>query len=229
MMNYSELENNLGYKFQDATLLTHALTHSSYASEHGLAYVENNERLEFIGDAYLDAIIGNKLYDIMPNQPEGVLSKTRASIVCENSLAMVARRIQLGKYLRLGNGEEMHGGSDKDSILADAMEAIIGAIIIEDGYETGDQVVLSLFKENILMALQGKLHHDYKSALQEMLQGKHKSVQIQYELISESGPDHRKNFSVQVCANGKVLGQGSGHSKKAAEQEAARSVLTKGV
>lgn len=229
MRDYSQLEHDLGYTFQDSTLLTHALTHSSYASEHGLAYIENNERLEFIGDAYLDAIIGNKLYDIMPNQPEGMLSKTRASIVCENSLAIVARRIQLGKYLRLGNGEEMHGGSDKDSILSDAMEAVIGAIIIEDGYETGNQVVLRLFEENILMALQGKLHHDYKSALQEVLQGKHKSVQIRYELISESGPDHRKNFAVQVLANGKVLGKGSGHSKKAAEQEAARSVLTKGV
>ena len=189
MKDYSVLERNLGYSFQDKKLLTHALTHSSYASEHDLAYSENNERLEFIGDAYLDAIIGNKLYEVMPNQPEGVLSKTRANIVCERSLATIARNIGLGDFLFLGNREEMYGGREKDSILADAVEAIIGAIIRESGYDCADRVVLKLFEENILLALQGKLYHDYKTALQEKLQERYKNVRIQYESVSESGPD----------------------------------------
>ena len=223
MKDYSVLERNLGYSFQDKKLLAHALTHSSYASEHDLAYSENNERLEFIGDAYLDAIIGNKLYEVMPNQPEGVLSKTRANIVCERSLATIARNIGLGDFLFLGNGEEMYGGREKDSILADAVEAIIGAIIRESGYDCADRVVLKLFEENILLALQGKLYHDYKTALQEKLQERYKNVRIQYESVSESGPDHRKVFTVQVKVDD------SGHSKKAAEQEAARKVLMKGV
>lgn len=229
MKDYSVLERNLGYSFQDKKLLTHALTHSSYASEHDLAYSENNERLEFIGDAYLDAIIGNKLYEVMPNQPEGVLSKTRANIVCERSLATIARNIGLGDFLFLGNGEETYGGREKDSILADAVEAIIGAIIRESGYDCADRVVLKLFEENILLALQGKLYHDYKTALQEKLQERYKNVRIQYEPVSESGPDHRKVFTVQVKADDAVLATGSGHSKKAAEQEAARKVLMKGV
>ena len=218
MKDYSVLERTLGYSFQDKKLLTHALTHSSYASEHDLAYSENNERLEFIGDAYLDAIIGNKLYEVMPNQPEGVLSKTRANIVCERSLATIARNIGLGDFLFLGNGEEMYGGREKDSILADAVEAIIGAIIRESGYDCADRVVLKLFEENILLALQGKLYHDYKTALQEKLQERYKNVRIQYESVSESGPDHRKVFTVQVKVDDAVLATGSGHSKKAAEQ-----------
>ena len=229
MKDYSVLERNLGYSFQDKKLLAHALTHSSYASEHDLAYSENNERLEFIGDAYLDAIIGNKLYEVMPNQPEGVLSKTRANIVCERSLATIARHIGLGDFLFLGNGEEMYGGREKDSILADAVEAIIGAIIRESGYDCADRVVLKLFEGNILLALQGKLYHDYKTALQEKLQERYKNVRIRYELVSESGPDHRKVFTVQVKVDGAVLATGSGHSKKVAEQEAARKVLMKGV
>lgn len=229
MKDYSVLERNLGYSFQDKKLLAHALTHSSYASEHDLAYSENNERLEFIGDAYLDAIIGNKLYEVMPNQPEGVLSKTRANIVCERSLATIARHIGLGDFLFLGNGEEMYGGREKDSILADAVEAIIGAIIRESGYDCADRVVLKLFEGNILLALQGKLYHDYKTALQEKLQERYKNVRIRYELVSESGPDHRKVFTVQVKVDDAVLATGSGHSKKEAEQEAARKVLMKGV
>ena len=177
----------------------------------------------------MDAIIGNKLYEVMPNQPEGVLSKTRANIVCERSLATIARYIGLGDFLFLGNGEEMYGGREKDSILADAVEAIIGAIIRESGYDCADRVVLKLFEENILLALQGKLYHDYKTALQEKLQERYKNVRIQYESVSESGPDHRKVFTVQVKVDDAVLATGSGHSKKAAEQEAARKVLMKGV
>ncbi len=229
MRHYSVLEDHLDYRFQDPTLLERALTHSSYASEHGMEYKENNERLEFIGDAYLDAIVGIALFQAMSSRPEGVLSKTRATVVCEESLAGIARHIHLGEFLRLGHGEELHGGRDKDSILADALEAIIGAIMIDSGYESCARLVNRLFRENIDLALQGKLYHDYKSALQEKIQGKYKNVQISYPLVEESGPDHQKVFCVQVKMNDKVLATGSGHSKKAAEQDAARNALTKGV
>ncbi len=229
MQDYSTLEKNLGYEFQDKKLLQHALIHSSYAAEHNMEYAENNERLEFIGDAYLDAVVGKKLFESMQDQPEGVLSKTRANIVCEGSLANVARQVGIGDFLLLGHGEELHGGRDKDSILSDAMEAIIGAIILEAGYDACDAVVLNLFRENILLALQGKLYHDYKSALQEKMQASHKKGHLDYVLVSEEGPDHDKTFTVSVQANGKVLGTGTGRNKKTAEQEAARDVLMKGV
>lgn len=229
MQDYTALEKKLGYEFRDKKLLKHALIHSSYAAEHGMEYEENNERLEFIGDAYLDAVIGKKLYESMPHEPEGVLSKTRANIVCEGSLARVARQISLGDFLMLGHGEELHGGRDKDSILSDAMEAVIGAIIIEAGYDICDHVVLKLFRENVVLALQGKLYHDYKSALQERLQGMQKKGHVDYVLVSEDGPDHDKTFTVEVRSDGRVLGTGTGKNKKTAEQEAARNVLMKGV
>ncbi len=228
MQDYTALERSLSYHFNNPILLEHALIHSSYASEHGLEYVENNERFEFIGDAYLDAVIGFKLFHLMESRPEGILSKTRANIVCEESLASIARQIHLGDYLQLGHGEELHGGRDKSSILADAVEAIIGAIMMDSGYDTCEQVVLNLFKENIELALSGKLHHDYKSALQEKLQAEYKSARITYPLVEESGPDHQKTFCVQVVVNDKVLATGTGHSKKAAEQDAAKEALTKG-
>ena len=191
-----------------------------------MEYSENNERLEFIGDAYLDAIIGNKLYEVMPNQPEGVLSKTRANVVCERSLATIARNIGLGDFL-FWEREEMYGGREKDSILADAVEAIIGAIIRESGYDCADRVVLKLFEENILLALQGKLYHDYKTALQEKLQERYKNVRIQYESVSESGPDHRKVFygagKSRRCRSGHRFrtqqeSGGTGSSQKSADE-----------
>ena len=228
MNDNTELERQIGYRFDNRKLMENALTHSSYASEHNEAYAENNERLEFIGDAFLDAIVGVRLYRILSDEPEGVLSKLRAEIVCERSLAGISRKIGLGRFLFLGHGEEQQGGRNKDSILADAMEAMIGAVVIDSGYDAAEQVVLRLFGENIKLAIEGRLFRDYKTKLQERLQERYKSIQIRYVLDREEGPDHAKTFHVHVEARNRVLGCGAGRSKKEAEQEAAREVLSKG-
>ena len=228
MKNISELEKRIGYSFKNKDILKTALTHSSYASEHNMSYELNNERLEFIGDGYLDAIIGNKLYEIMKTSHEGTLSRNRADVVREESLADVARGISLGDYLYLGKGEESNGGRNKNSILSDAFEALVGAVISDGGFAKGKEMVLSLFENKIELAVQGKLNKDYKSKLQEILQDKYRSIKIVYSLVSESGPDHDKTFTVQVAMDGKVLGTGSGKSKAKAEQAAAQNVLSKG-
>lgn len=223
--SYSTLQQRIGYKFNDINLLKNALTHSSYANEAGLPFNKNNERLEFIGDAYLDAFIGIALFDLMPKVKEGILSKRRADVVCEKSLAQVAREIGLGEYIFLGNGEELGGGRKKSSILADAVEAIIGAIVLDGGSSEAERVVLDLFNESIVLSVQGRLNQDYKSLLQEKLQDKHKNIQIEYREISEKGPDHAKEFVIALFVNGKKLGTGVGSSKKEAEQNAAGNVL----
>lgn len=228
MSKYTELENRIGYHFKDEKLLLNALTHSSFSSEHGLEYSMNNERLEFIGDGFLDAIVGAELYKLMPTAHEGALSKNRAEIVCEESLAEIARQLDLGESLELGRGEKLNGGKDKNSILADAMEAIIGASIIDGGYEAAETIVLGLFRNKIDLAVEGKLNSDYKSKLQELLQDKYKSIKINYVLVHEEGPDHDKVFNVDVVINDKILGSGSGKSKAKAEQAAAENVLSKG-
>ena len=228
MCDFAKLENRIGYEFKDKELLKTAMTHSSYASEHNMPYELNNERLEFIGDGYLDAVVGNKLYDIMSTAHEGTLSRDRADVVNETSLADVAREIGLGDFLLLGKGELANGGRDKNSILADAFEAMLGAAIQDGGYDVCEGIVLRLFAKKIDLAVDGKLNSDYKSRLQELLQEKYKSVKIQYNLVSESGPDHDKLFCVNVEVDGKVLGKGEGKSKAKAEQAAACDVLSKG-
>lgn len=228
MADLKQLEENIAYEFRDKDLLINALTHSSYASEHGLDYSANNERLEFIGDGYLDAIIGTKLFEIMDKAHEGILSKKRADVVREGSLAAIARKISLGDHIRLGKGENAGGGRNKDSVLADAMEALIGATILDGGFDRGRDLVLRLFDDTVRLAVEGKLYSDYKSRLQEILQDKYKNINISYSVIGESGPDHDKTFSVSVLVNGKVLGSGTGKSKAKAEQAAAADVLSKG-
>lgn len=223
--SYSTLQQRIGYAFDDLRILKNALTHSSYANELGLPFNRNNERLEFIGDAYLDAFIGITLFELMPSVKEGVLSKRRAEIVCEKSLSQVAKEIGLGEYILLGRGEDACGGRNKPSILADTMEAVIGAIVIDGGAGEAERVVLDLFSQNITLSVQGRLNQDYKSMLQEKLQEKYKSVQISYKEVSETGPDHAKEFVIAVYANGKKLGTGTGRSKKEAEQNAAGNVL----
>ena len=222
------LEKKLGYKFNNRKLLEIALTHSSYASEHGKSYEFNNERLEFLGDAFLDAIVGKKVFVIMQEAHEGVLSKTRADVVCEKSLADVAQTLGIGEHLRLGKGEDNGGGRQKASIVADAVEALIGAMIIDGGYEKAEKVVLGLFADKIRLAIKGELHKDYKTHLQEKLQELIKGVHIEYKLLREEGPDHRKEFVTAVLANGEELGRGVGNSKKESEQAAAANALTKG-
>ena len=228
MTNISNFENRIGYRFRNKELLNTALTHSSYASEHKLNYEQNNERLEFIGDAYLDAVIGHRLFDMMKASHEGVLSRNRADVVREDSLADIARQIQLGDYLMLGKGEETNGGRNKDSILSDAMEALLGAVILDSSFDECERIILRLFEDKIEQAVSGKLNRDYKSKLQEALQEKYRSVKIKYILTSESGPDHDKTFNVHVEVDGKVLGSGTGKSKAKAEQAAAKEVLSKG-
>ena len=227
--DFEELYKVTGYRFKNEKLLNTALTHSSYASEHKLGYERNNERLEFIGDAYVDAVVGSELFDILPVAHEGSLSRCRADVVREDSLADAAREMGLGSFLYLGKGEDASGGRDKDSILADAFEALMGAIIIDGGYEEGKKVILKVLDERIKLASRGKLNKDYKTRLQELLQDKYHSVQITYSIVDQTGPDHSKVFTMQVEAGGKVLGKGTGRSKAKAEQAAAHDALSKGV
>lgn len=228
MINFDEFENRISYSFKNKELLKNALIHSSYASEHGYKYFENNERLEFIGDAYLDAVVSYELFKLNKEAHEGELSRDRADVVCESSLADVARKIELGKYIYLGKGEIANHGDNKDSILSDTFEAVIGAIVMDGGYQAAEKVLLKLFDEKIKLANEGKLNRDFKSKLQEKLQGKYKSIKIKYVLKSETGPDHDKTFNVDVVVHDKVLGSGFGKSKSKAEQAAAKDVLSKG-
>ena len=227
--NVETLLSRIGYEFKDVSLLTNALTHSSYSSEHRMEYTSNNERLEFIGDAYVDAAVGAELFRIMKDAPEGVLSKNRADVVREESLADAAREISLGDYIYMGKGEETTGGRNKDSILADTFEAMIGAIIIDGGYDEGKRVILSLLNSRIGLAVAGKLRNDYKTMLQEKLQEKDHELRLKYTTVSESGPDHDKTFTIEVSAGFDVLGTGQGKSKSKAEQEAAKDALSKGI
>ena len=228
-VDYEKLYNIIGYRFRDEKLLKTALTHSSYASEHKLGYEHNNERLEFIGDAYVDAVVGAKLFEIMGSAHEGALSRCRADVVCESSLAGTAYEMGLGEFLFLGKGEEASGGRNKESILADAFEALVGAIILDGGYEAGREIILKLLGERITLGVQGKLNKDYKTKLQEKLQEADRNVKIEYRKVAESGPDHKKTFTVEVEINGTAAGRGAGQSKAKAEQAAAEDALSKGV
>ena len=226
--DHRRLYDITGYSFSDERLIRNALTHSSYASEHRLGYGMNNERLEFIGDAFVDAVVGTELFGMMRDAHEGELSRCRADVVCEDTLADVASGMGLGDYLYLGRGEEANGGRHKPSILADAFEALMGAIIMDGGYEACRGVILRLLGDRIALASEGKLNKDYKTKLQEILQNKDRNVKIAYEITDQSGPDHSKLFTTQVTMNGRVLGRGSGRSKARAEQAAAEDALTKG-
>lgn len=224
MGDIRQLEQKIGYEFRDRDLLENAVTHSSYIKERGEGS-RSNERLEFLGDAFFDAIIGEELYKIFPQEEEGFLSRVRASLVCEKSLAKAARRLQLGQYILMGNGEEKSGGRDRESILADTMEAIMGAIYLDGGFDAVKETVLDIFREAIEDAKAGKfIITDYKTALQEKLQ--HDGItDIKYVLIDEMGPDHDKTFKVQLMVNGRPKTTGEGKSKKQAEQHAAEAMI----
>lgn len=217
----------IGYRFRDETLLQTALTHSSYVNENKLPYNENNERLEFLGDAVLDAVISEYLYREYPEAEEGVLTKQRAAIVCEQALHLCARAIRLGDYLILGKGEEHNGGRTRPSMNADAVEAVIGAVFIEAGWERARETALYILRDVIREAAMGHLNKDYKSLVQEKIQARGES-DIRYEVVREEGPDHDKTFTVELLVSGKVQSIGSGKSKKEAEQQAAKIVLESG-
>lgn len=218
------LEEKIGYSFENKELLEIALTHSSFVRENRDGS-KDNERLEFLGDAYLDAIIGKELFYRLGSKKEGDLTKLRAKIVCENSLAMLAKDINLGDAMRFGKGESKGGGKKKKSILADAVEAVLGAIVLDGGYEQAEQVVRKLFAETIEKAMEGDFFADYKSKVQEKLQVKGKITKIHYVLDKEEGPPHSKTFYVHLECDGVVMGHGVGKSKKEAEQMAAKDTL----
>ena len=218
-----QLEQTIGYTFHNKKLLRQALTHSSYANEKKLGKLGCNERLEFLGDAVLELISSDVLYTRFPKIPEGELTKKRASLVCEPSLAYCARQFDLPKYLLLGRAEEMTGGRMRDSIVSDATEALLGAIYLDGGFENARKFVLRF----ILNDMEHKqLFYDSKTILQELVQEKGKQA-VEYVLTGESGPDHNKQFSVEVQINGVVSGSGTGHTKKAAEQAAAYQAIRK--
>lgn len=216
------LQKRLGYKFNNVKLLENALTHSSYANEMR-GGITSNERLEFLGDSVLSIIVSEHIYRTFPNMPEGELTRLRASLVCEKALCSFSRELGLGEALLLGRGEDKGGGRQRDSILADAFEAVLAAIFLDGGMEAARRHVMNF-------VLRELSHHDedsfkdYKTLLQEIIQ-RNPEESVSYELIGEEGPDHDKRFTVEVHLNSNVIGKGTGKSKKQAEQMAAKQAL----
>lgn len=221
MANLKELQEVIGYQFKAEGLLRQALTHSSYANEKRMKKHSDNERLEFLGDAVLEIVSSEYLYKNYPKMPEGDLTKFRASIVCEPTLALCTREMELGKYLYLGKGENLTGGRNRKSILSDALESVIGAIYLDGGFEEAKSFVHKFILTDIENK---KLFYDSKTILQEIVQGNY-TESLNYILLSEEGPDHDKRFTVDARIGEKVIGHGTGHTKKAAEQEAAYQAL----
>lgn len=217
-----ELERKIGYEFKNPELLKNALTHSSYANENRNEGMSSNERLEFLGDSVLGFVTAKHLYSMQPELPEGKMTRLRAELVCEHSLYGVAQDLELGSYLRMGHGEERNGGRQRPSILADAVEAVIAAMFIDGGIEPPEKFIKSM----ILSPESIEAHHasDYKTELQELVQRKPGQALV-YIPAGESGPDHDKVFAAKVSLNGIVIGEGSGRTKKEAEQMAARAAL----
>lgn len=217
-------EDELIYQFKDASLMTAAMTHSSYANEHRDLHMPNNERLEFLGDSILGLVSADYVFHRYPHVPEGQLTKVRAAVVCEKTLYEVAKELGLDHHLLLGNGEEMGGGRKRPSILADSVEALIGAIYLDGGLEAARAFIMTWLPDKVDMAEQGHAFRDYKTALQEIVQ-KNRQETLSYRLSGESGPDHDKRFTVQVLLNSNIFAEGVGRSKKEAEQMAARAAL----
>lgn len=213
----------VGRPVSNLPLFQQALTHPSYAHEAGSA-TENNERLEFLGDAVLDLIIAEWLFHTYPDRSEGDLSRMRAALVCTPTLARVARRLSIGTLLRLGQGEAASGGRDRSSLLANALEAVIGALYISEGIEVARECIHQWFAPEMKDAAAGRLWQDYKTRLQEVVQERY-GTEPQYRLVRTEGPDHAKVFFVEVLVAGEIVGTGSGRSKKEAEQEAAEAAL----
>ena len=214
---------NIDYQFKDKTLYQTAMTHSSYANEHRAGHLHHNERLEFLGDSVLGFVTADYLFTHYPELPEGDLTRQRAALVCEQSLYEVAKMLDLGKYLKLGKGEDAGGGRTRPSILADATEAVFAAVYLDGGIEAASALI-----HRVLLDKEGEhaeeLMQDYKTALQELVQRKSGQA-LSYRMVGESGPDHNKTFTAEVWLNGEGVGTGSGHSKKEAEQAAARAAI----
>lgn len=220
----TELEKSLEYSFKNRALLERALTHSSYANE--VKDCEgSNERLEFLGDSVLSLVVAEYIFANHKEAPEGELTRMRAAVVCEGALCGFSRSLGLGKFLRLGKGEHHNGGDERPSILADAFEAVLAAMYLDGGYEVAKRHVLRFVVPMLKAETQpAEALHDYKTLLQEIIQ-KNPEEQLAYRVTGESGPDHDKSFTVEVRLNSNVIGSGTGHTKKAAEQAAARQAL----
>ncbi len=220
----NKIEQLLKYEFRNGDLLEKALTHSSYIATTKDRVDLDNQRLEFLGDAILDAVISMDLYNRLNMVGEGELSKIRSRIVCEESLAHIARKLSMGDYLLMGEGERRTGGNNKDSILSDSLEAIIGAVALDGGFNKAEEFIYIHFEETLLEALKRGGESDYKTSIQEILQGEGKQ-KFEYRVIKEEGPPHAKTFYVELVLENEVLGTGIGLSKKEAEQNAAKVAL----
>lgn len=227
MFELNDLEKRIGYVFKNKILLKTALTHKSYAHERKeMSILSNNERLEFLGDAILEHVISIYLYNISPEMKEGVMTKKRAELVCEKSLSSAAKQHKIDKYIKLGKCEINTGGNKKDALIADMLEAILGAIYIDGGYDEASKVCLMLLKENIEKVLNEESSQDYKTTLQEILQ-KNGNVKITYVLDNEEGKEHSKTFYSSVYYENEKLGEGCGKTKKESEQMAAKKAIKK--
>lgn len=217
------LEEKLGYRFTNRAFLENALTHSSYANENKAKGLQSNERLEFLGDSVLGMVVADYLFRTHPDLPEGDLTRNRAALVCEGSLVEVAQCLELGAYLKLGKGEEAGGGRERPSIIADAVEAVLAAVYLDGGIGSARKLIQKFILDR---EAEKSASRDYKTALQELVQRESGQV-LKYRLTGEEGPDHDKRFFVEVDLNGEVAGRGKGHSKKEAEQMAAKAAIAK--
>ena len=217
-----EFENIIGYKFKNINLLHESLSHSSFANE-SKGTLKSNERLEFLGDSVLSIVVSEYLFSNFSDLPEGELTKTRSTLVCEKSLHSFGNTISLGDYIMLGKGEEATGGHQRPSIIADAFEAVIAAIYLDGGYEAAKKHIMRFMPKDVRAAVK-KAYDDYKTILQEIVQ-KNPEESVEYHLVGESGPDHHKSFTIQVMLNSNVIGEGTAGSKKQAEQLAAKEAL----
>jgi len=217
------LQQRIGYQFEAIELLNDALTHKSFANEQLRDPAACNERKEFLGDAVLDLVMADLLYREFPELPEGELSRIRSELVSATALARVARQLDLGRCLRLGRGEFKSGGQDKDNLLADALEAVFGAIFLDSGWDSVRQVLSKLFQVGVVQVA-GRKSQDFKTRFQELAQARYAQAPV-YDLVDVTGPDHQREYTVAVVCDGQLLGQGHGSSKKSAQQQAARVAL----
>lgn len=227
MADIKELEKSLGYTFRDNTLLKNALVHPSYLNERNVERIYSNQRLEFFGDSVLSLAVSEYIFTNLKTYPEGRLTELRARLVCENSLAKMARKLNLGKYLELGKGEIKSGGRERSSTLSDAMEAVIAAVYIDGGYDCARKLVIDNLLSDIEEYTELNTVTNYKSGLQELVQSR--GMSLSYKVITETGPEHAKCFEVSALVDGKEIARGKGSSKKKAEQEAARLAYIKSI
>ncbi len=220
--NYKKFEEAIGYTYKNKEYAINALTHSSYANEMN---IESYERLEFLGDSVLNIIISERLFIEYPELSEGEMTRTRAAVVCEASLSQYSRQMDIGNYLLLGKGEEISGGRNRNSILADVFEAILGSIYMDRGMEAAKEFVSNNINEILTLAVSGKYLLDFKTELQERMQEKG-DANIEYRIIAERGPEHNKSFVVQALVDGVPLATSKGKTKKEAEQKAAKQILS---